>query len=262
MFAYEFMRNAFFASTFIAIVSGIIGVFVIARQLSFLAHTLSEIGFAGASFAVFMGISPLLGMLLFTLLSSVSVGTLSLKSSKRETAISVVSAFFTGLGILFLSLSNASSRYATNILFGSIISIDQQGVFQLIGLSVIVLISVFVLYRWLAFDSFDTIGADAQRLPTFLISILFLVLLAMSVSVGAQVVGSLLVFILITLPASTAKYLGKSVLAMIAWSVGLALLGVWGGLYLSYITNWPVTFFISSIEVAIYIIVYLFKRKA
>ena len=66
MFELSFMRYAFIASTFIAIVSGVIGVFVVARRMSFLTHTLSEIGFAGASFAVFAGWQALNGMLLFT----------------------------------------------------------------------------------------------------------------------------------------------------------------------------------------------------
>ena len=83
--------------------------------------------------------------------------------------------------------------------------------------------------------------------------------MAMAVSVGSQVVGSLLVFILLTLPASTARYLGRTIPAMIAWSVGLALIGVWAGLYLGFITNWPVTFFIYVIEVIVYLIVYLSK---
>ena len=69
MFNYPFMQNAYVVGTLIAIVSGFIGVFVVARSMSFLAHVLSEIGFAGASFALFMGWSPLLGMLGFNLVS-------------------------------------------------------------------------------------------------------------------------------------------------------------------------------------------------
>ena len=128
MFSLEFMRNAFVASTFIAIISGIIGVFVSARNMSFLTHTLSEIGFAGASFGVFMSWPPLNGMLIFTMVSSVIVGRLSVKAARREAAISAISSLFIGLGILFLSLSNKSSSYATNILFGSIIGISRQNV--------------------------------------------------------------------------------------------------------------------------------------
>lgn len=256
MFAYDFMRNAFLASTFIAITCGVVGVYVVARNFSFLAHTLSEIGFAGAAFAVWLGISPLWGMLLFTLLGSISVGELSLHSEQKESSISTISALFIGLGVLFLAISGANSNYATNILFGSIIGVDKQGVIQLIVLSVIVLLMIFSIQRPLNFDSFDHIGALAHGVKTGMVSVIFLIALAMSVSIGAQIVGSLLVFILLTLPPATANYIGRTVTSMIAWSVFFALIGVWLGLYLGFLTNLPVTFFIAVIEVVIYLVTY------
>lgn len=261
MFSYEFMQNAFLASTFIAITTGIVGVFVVARKLSFLAHTLSEIGFAGAAFAVVMGIEPLLGMLIFTLLGAVGVGGLSMRSEQKESSISAISAIFIGLGILFLTLSGSTSSSATNILFGSIIGVDHSGVVTLVGLSVVVLVLVAIFYRGLSFSSFDAIGARANRLNTTLLSVLFLLILATSVSVGSQIVGSLLVFILVTLPASSASYLGRTIGQMIIWSVFFALFGVWLGLYLGYLTSLPVTFFIAAIEVAIYLGTYLYNLK-
>lgn len=256
MFQYEFMRYAFLASTFIAITCGVVGVYVVARSYAFLAHTLSEIGFAGAAFAVFIGIAPLWGMLLFTLLGSIGVGELSLHSDQKESSVSAISALFIGLGVLFLAISGSNSRYATNILFGSIIGVDKQGVIQLVVLSILVLLLIILAARSLNFDSFDHIGAVAHGVHTGWIGIAFLVALAMSVAIGAQIVGSLLVFILLTLPSSTARYIGKTIPAMISWSVFFALVGVWAGLYLGFITNWPVTFFIATIEVVIYLIAY------
>ncbi|GAY74206.1 zinc ABC transporter, inner membrane permease protein ZnuB [Lentilactobacillus kosonis] len=106
MFNLEFMRNAYLAGTMIAIVSAIIGTFVVARNMSFMTHTLSEIGFAGASFGIFIGWPPLNGMLLFTAISSILVGQLSGRiESRRESVISAISGLFIGLGILFLSIS-------------------------------------------------------------------------------------------------------------------------------------------------------------
>ncbi len=104
MFTFEYMRNAYIASTFIAITCGIIGVFVIARHMAFLSHTLAEIGFAGAAFGLFVGLSSLQGMLIFTIVSALFVGQLghlSSSSSQRESSISAVSGIFIGLGILF-----------------------------------------------------------------------------------------------------------------------------------------------------------------
>ena len=240
MFEYEFMRQAFIASTFIAITAGIVGVFVVSRNMSFLSHTLSEIGFAGASFGILIGISPLAGMILFTIISSIAVGSLSSES------------LFIGLGILFLSLSSESSSYATNILFGSIVGISAKEVQQLVILAVVVIAIFIIFYKPLSFDSFDHIGARAAGLKTRLLSIAFLVTLALSVSIGAQIVGSLLVFVLLTLPGATAKYLVHTIPKLLMVSVGLSLAGVWLGLYLAFITNWPVTFFISSFEVLAY----------
>ena len=254
MLQYEFMRQAFIASTFIAITAGLVGIFVVSRNMSFLSHTLSEIGFAGASFGVLVGISPLAGMILFTIVSSIAVGGLSNESSRREASISAMSSLFIGLGILFLSLSSKSSSYATNILFGSIVGISSKEVQQLLALASFVIIIFIIFYKPLAFDSFDHIGASASGLKTRLLSVIFLVTLALSVSIGAQIVGSLLVFVLLTLPGATAKYLVHSVPKMILVSVGLALSGVWLGLYLAFITNWPVTFFIATYEVIAYFI--------
>ena len=259
MFQFEFMRYAFLASTFIAITCGVVGIYVVSRNFSFLAHTLSEIGFAGAAFAVFMGIAPLWGMLLFTLLGSVSVGELTTRSDQKESSISAISALFIGLGVLFLAISGSNSRYATNILFGSIIGVDHTGVVQLVALSIIVLLLIFLVQRPLNFDSFDHIGAQAHGIKSGVVGVIFLVALAMSVSIGSQIVGSLLVFILLTLPASTAKYLGRTIGSMMIWSIIIALVGVWVGLYLGFLTNWPVTFFIAIIEVTIYLGTYFFN---
>lgn len=261
MFSLAFMRHAFVASTFIAIVSGVIGVFVVARNMSFLTHTLSEIGFAGASFAVFMGWSPLNGMLLFTILSSVMVGQLSNQGSRREAVISATSALFIGLGILFLSLSSQMASSATSILFGSVVGISAHEVRQLIALSLIVLLVTLVIYRRLKFSSFDSVGASAAGINEMTISIVFLLLLAMSVSVAAQIVGSLLIFILLTLPAASAKYFTHSVSSMICLSILFALLGTWLGLYLGYLTNWPVSFFTAVLEAVIYVLSLFYHRR-
>ena len=250
MFELSFMRYAFIASTFIAIVSGVIGVFVVARRMSFLTHTLSEIGFAGASFAVFAGWQALNGMLLFTMLSSVMVGQMSIKESRREAVISAVSALFIGLGILFLSLSNQTASSATSILFGSVVGISKREVWQLVLLSLLVLAVVFLMYRRLKFDSFDPVGA---RVNGTLVSVTFLILVALSVSVAAQIVGSLLIFILLTLPAAAAKYYATGTAKMIGLAILFALLGTWLGLYLGYVTNWPISFFIAVIQVVIYV---------
>lgn len=254
MFSLDFMRYAYEAGTAVALLCGVMGVFVVARQLSFLTHTLSEIGFSGAAFGVWLGWSPLQGMLIFTLLSAGATSALGKQKQRRDAATSAISAFFMGLGVLFLSLSSKNASYATSILFGSIVGISQNNVQQIVIITVVVLLMLIFIYRRLSFDSFDPTGAQMSQATQRLIPFLFLMMMALSVSVAAQIVGSLLIFVLLTLPAASAQFLARSLGGLLVTSTGLALVGTWGGLYLAYITNWPVTFFIATIETFFYLI--------
>ncbi|MCC7666575.1 metal ABC transporter permease [Liquorilactobacillus satsumensis] len=252
MLQFDFMRYAFLSGIFISLICGLMGTFVVARQTSFFTHTLSEIGFSGAAFGIFAGISPLLGMIIFTMASGLFIGISGDRLSRREASISLFSGIFIGLGILFLSLSNKQSNYATNILFGSIVGITLSNVYSLILLSLLIIAVVAVLFRQLAYNSFDVIGSQYNQRNNLLISIAFLCLLALTISITAQIIGSLLIFVLLTIPASAAKYLTTSLWKMIGLTTGFSLLGIWLGLYLAYTTDWPVSFFITLIEAVIY----------
>ena len=185
---------------------------------------------------------------------------MSIKESRREAVISAVSALFIGLGILFLSLSSQTASSATSILFGSVVGISANEVHQLIVLSAVVLLITLAVYRQLKFSSFDPIGARVTGVNETLISVIFLLLLALSVSVAAQIVGSLLIFILLTLPAASAKYFTHGVCKMIVLAILFSLLGTWLGLLLGYLTNWPVSFFIAVIEVIIYVVALVYQN--
>jgi zinc/manganese transport system permease protein len=248
MFQYDFMQHAFAAGTIVAIMCGVIGVFVIARNLSFIAHTFSHIGFSGASFAVYMGWHPLAGLLLFTVSSALAVGRMGIKVFRRDVSISVVLSIFLGLGLLFLSLSTKQASTMFSLLFGSVVGISRQDVWELMSLSIIVLLLLGAGYRMLKFDSFDPLGAQAAGLPVRFISVGFLLLLSIAVAEAVQIVGALLLFTLMTIPAAAARYITQSVAKMVMCSAGFAVLGVWLGLTLGYYLNAPVSFFITALE--------------
>jgi zinc/manganese transport system permease protein len=262
MFDYPFMQNAYLAGTLIAAVSGFVGVFVVARRLSFLAHILSEIGFAGASFALFMGWSPLWGMLLFTAFSALMIGQLGQQEQRTESLTSAVSAVAIGLGIAFLALSNKNASAATGILFGSIFSISATNVWQVMILATVVLAIGLLAFRPLRHFAFDYQTARFAVRGVVLLEILFLLLMATTVAVSAQIVGSLLIFILMTLPASAAMRIGRTVWQILGWAIGFALFGVWSALALAYWTDLPVSFFIAIIEASIYFGILLLRPKS
>jgi zinc/manganese transport system permease protein len=252
VFNYVFMQHAFAAGTIAAVMCGVIGVFVIARSLSFITHAFSHIGFAGAAFAGIVGWNPLSGLLLFSVASAMAIGGFGMKLFRRDVTISIILSLFLGLGLLFIALSTKQANAMYALLFGSIIGISLRSVWEMLILSLFVLAMVVVLYKPLKFDSFDPVGAQAARLSVRLLSVAFLVLLAIATSEAIQIVGSLLVFTLMTAPAAAARHITNSVFRMIIVSAVLAVVGVWGGLLLSYYTNAPVTFFIATLECVFY----------
>ena len=252
MLQYDFVQHAFLAGTIVAIMCGSIGVFVVARGLSFIAHTFSHIGFSGAAFAMYMGIDPLNGMLLFTVASAFAIGRLGIKVFRKDAVISVVLSVFLGLGLLFLSLSTKQSNAFISLLFGTVLGISTADVVKIAFLSTIVLCVLLLGYKMLTFDSFDPVGAQAAGLPIRFISIAFLLLLSIATAEAVQIVGALLVFTLMTTPAAIAQRLTHSVSRMILLSSLISLVGVWAGLVLGFYTNAPVSFFITAVEGILY----------
>ena len=255
LFQYEFMRNAFLAGTIVALVAGLVGYFVILRSLSFAGHALSHIGFAGATGAVALGLSPVLGLLVFTLGSGLIMGALGKHIRGRDVIIGIVLAWTLGLGVLFLSLYKGYATEAYALLFGEILGISRLDVLITSIAGVITLLGLAVLYRPLLFTSLDEDVAEARGVPTRFVSVAFLLLLALAVSQAVQVVGVLLIFALLVTPAAIAERLtARPALGMLL-SAGLALLFTWGGLTVAYYLPYPVSFFITSLAFGTYLLV-------
>src|SRR5712692_2718472 len=255
IFYYPFMQHAYEAGTVVAIVAGIVGYFVVLRRSSFAAHSLSHIGFAGAAGAALFGISPVYGLLLFTTVGGSSMAVLSPKATYRDISIGTVLAFMLDLGVLFISLYTGYATAAYSILFGEILGISSSDVLLTLVASLIILATVAVVYRPLLFASLDEDVAEAKGLPTFLLGIIFMLLVAVATSIAVQVVGVLLIFSLMVTPAAIAQELAKRPQRIMIISVGVALMATWLGLLISFYEPYPVSFFITSIVFFLYLFV-------
>jgi zinc/manganese transport system permease protein len=255
IFQYAFMRHAFAAGTIVAIVAGVVGYFVVLRSLSFAGHALSHIGFAGATGAVVIGANPLYGLLAFTLGSALGMGALGKRLHGRDVAIGTVLAWTLGLGVLFLSLYTGYATEAYALLFGEILGISQRDVLVTLVAGIITLLALAGMYRPLLFASLDEEVAEARGVPTRLLSIAFMLILALAVSEAVQVVGVLLIFALLVTPAAIAERLTTRPPVGLALSALLALLFTWGGLTVAFYSPYPVSFFITSFAFAAYLLV-------
>lgn len=250
----SFIENAFMAGTLIAIVSAIIGYFVVLRAQAFAAHALSHVGFAGATFAALVGMSGLLGMSGFTVAAALGMGALGKRIRGRDVEIGMVLSFALGLGVLFLRLYTNSSSETVSVLFGSILSVTHANIVYTLIFGIGTLIVLAAIFRPLLFSSIDPEVAEARGVPIKLLSMIFMFLLAITVSEAIQVVGVLLVFALIVAPAAAAQHLTRKPFSAIAISVALGIAFTWGGLFLALATSWPVSFYIATLAVLTYFI--------
>jgi zinc/manganese transport system permease protein len=247
------VHTALWAGAVAAVVSGAIGVFVVARGMSFAVHAISELGFTGATGALVLGLDPVIGILGGSLLVGLVLGLLSLRGRERDSAIGAVLAFGLGLGVLFLSLYPANATTATNLLFGSIVGVSDAQLRNIAIVGAIVLVGLAVLYRPLFFSSVDPEIAAARGVPVRALSVAIFLLLALTTAEAIQVVGVLLTLTLIITPAAAAHRLtGRPALALLL-SVGIALVSTEGGILLSLEKAWPSTFFITTISFAFYV---------
>ena len=249
------MQHAFEAGTLVAIVAGIVGYFVVLRRSSFAAHALSHIGFAGAAGAVLVGVSPVLGLLVFTSVGGIGMTVLGPRASHRDVQIGTVLAFMLGLGVLFISLYTGYATEAYSILFGEILGISAIDVLITALASLMILCAVAVVFRPLLFASLDEDVAEAKGLPMHLLGIIFMLLVAVATSIAVQVVGVLLIFSLMVTPAAIAQRLAKRPWQALITSVIVSLAATWLGLFIAFYEPYPVSFFITSIVFVLYLLV-------
>ena len=252
MLAYDFMRTAFLASGIVAILSGLVGYFLVLRNQTFAGHALAHVGFTGATGAILVGIAPLWGLVGVTLIAGMAMGALGEKLSARDVAIGVTLSLALGFGLLFLHFYTAFATQATALLFGNVLGVDRTALWSLAGLAIVSLAVLAVVSRPLLFASLQPELAEAKGVPVRLVSVIFLAVVAVAVSESSQIVGVLLVFTLMVGPAAAARNLSPRLGLGLALSAGLALAEAWGGVALAWFTDWPVSFWITALSALAY----------
>jgi zinc/manganese transport system permease protein len=253
IFHYSFIQNAFFAGSIVAIVAGFVGYFLVTRGLTFAGHALSHIGFAGAAAALLVGIDPIFGMLAFTIVAGAGIGIFGKELREEDINIGIVMTFMLGLGALFISLYNGYAEQAYSILFGTILGISRTDVLITLIFGGATIVALAAMFRPLLFSSIDPEVAEARGVPVRALGIVFLVLVAVAVSMSVQVVGVLLIFTLLVGPAATATRIVHTPLSAVMVSMILALLYTWLGIFLAATGSWPVTFYIATISFVVYL---------
>jgi zinc/manganese transport system permease protein len=248
------VHNSLLAGAALAVVGGLISVFVMMRDLPFAVHGISELSFAGASGFLLLGANVVVGSITGSLVAAVLIGALGTRARDRNSIIGVLMPFGLGLGVLFLSLYHGRSANKFGLLTGQIAAVDTPHLAVLVGTSAVVLLGLVAVWRPLAFASTDPELAEARGVPVRLLSPLFMLLLGLTVAMSVQVVGALLVLSIVSTPAAAAMRVTASPLLVPLLSVVFAVVAVVGGILLELGSDSvPISPYVTTISFALYL---------
>ena len=200
----DFVQQALLAAALLALVAGLIGPFIVMRQMSFAVHGSSELSLTGASFALLAGFNVGIRALVGCGLAAILFGVLGQRARERDSAIGVVLAFGLGLAVLFIHLYPGRSGTSFALLTGQIVGVGYSGLALLVVVTVLVVAVLAVSYRPLLFATADPEVAAARGVPVRALGIVFAALVGVVAAQGVQIVGALLVMSLLITPAAAA----------------------------------------------------------
>jgi zinc/manganese transport system permease protein len=249
------VQHALVASAIVAVTCGVVSTFVVARRMAFAVHGTAELAFTGAAAGLLVAGNAVGGALVGALVVATFLGVLGVRERDRDTSTGVVLAAGLALGVLLLSYDRAfPATAATDILFGNIFGVSTSQLLLLSGIAVGVLVVTAVIGRPLLFASVDADVASARGVPVRTLGLVFVYLLALTVTEAAQIVGTLLVLSLAITPAAAAQRLSASPGRVVALSVAFALVAADGGMVASLESTTVLpTVFIAGISFAIYV---------
>jgi zinc/manganese transport system permease protein len=255
------VQNSLIAGALLGLMGGLIGVFVMTRDMSFAVHGISELSFAGAALALLFGLNIALGATLGSIVAAVIIAIMGSRAKDRNSIIAVLMPFGLGIGILALALYEGRAANKFGLLTGQIIAVDDPQVFWLIATSLVVVVALLFIWRPLTFASLDLEVAEARAVPTKALGIVFMLLLALAVAASVQVVGALLVMTLLVTPAAAALRLTSSPLLVPVLSVSFAVVSVVGGILLALGGGLPISPYVTTLSFAIYLIARLIEKS-
>jgi zinc/manganese transport system permease protein len=260
LLSHDFVQQALLAAALLGLVAGLIGPFIVMRQMSFAVHGSSELSLTGAAFALLFGFEVGAGALVGSAAAAALFGILGPRARERDSVIGVVLAFGMGLAVLFIYLYPGRTGTSFALLTGQIVGVGYSGLAVLALVCVLVIVVLGTCYRPLLFATVDPEVAAARGVPVRALGIVFAALVGVVAAQAVQIVGALLVMSLLITPAAAAARVVASPVAAIATSVVFAEVSAVGGVVLSLAPGVPVSVFVASISFLIYLFCWLLGR--
>jgi zinc/manganese transport system permease protein len=248
------VQNSIWAGAVLGLLGGLVGTFVMKRDLAFAVHGISELSFAGAAFALLIGVDVVLGSLAGSVVAALLLGLMGVRARDKNSTIGVLMPFGLGLGILFLSLYEGRAANKFGLLTGQIVSVGTVQLQVLAGAAVVVMLALIAIWRPLTFASVDPDVAAARGVPVRALALGFMLLLGVSVALSIQIVGALLVLALLITPAAAALRVTSSPRLVVLLSVVFAVTATVGGILLALGGRLPISPYVTTLSFLIYVV--------
>jgi zinc/manganese transport system permease protein len=258
---HDFVQQALVAAALLGLAAGLIGPFIVMRQMSFAVHGSSELSLTGAAFALVAGFEVGAGALVGSALAAALFGVLGQRARERDSAIGVVLAFGLGLAVLFIHIYPGRTGTSFALLTGQIVGVGYSGLTMLALVCLLVVVALTICYRPLLFATVDPEVAAARGVPVRALGIVFAALVGVVAAQAVQIVGALLVMSLLITPAAAAARVVAAPVAAIATSVVFAEVSAVGGIVLSLAPGVPVSVFVATTSFLIYLVCWMLGRR-
>jgi zinc transport system permease protein len=252
---YQFFTHAIMAAFFSSITCGFIGTYIVTRRIVFISGGISHASFGGVGISHFLGINPLLGAGVFSVLSALGIEKFSRTSElRKDSVIGITWSFGMAVGIIFIFLTPGYSANLMSYLFGSILTVSTTELIIMALLACIVLFFFAILFKEILFVAFDAEYARTQGIPIYMINYLLMSLVALTIVINIRVVGIILVISLLTIPQATSNLISKNFKHIIFLSMGFGFFSSLMGLLVSYYINIPSGASIIFIAIFVFLI--------
>ncbi|MCX5997445.1 MAG: metal ABC transporter permease [Chloroflexi bacterium] len=237
-FQFEFMRNAMLAGLLASVACGIVGVYVVVKKIVSMSGSIAHASFGGIGLGYLLKFNPVLGAMLFALLSALTMGLVTRRTKLPEdTATGILWALGMSLGVIFIGLSSGYAPDLMSYLFGNILTVPFSDILLMAGLDVIIVALVIAFYKEFLLLSFDEEFGTVVGMPVNALYLLLLCMVALTVVVLIRVVGMILVIAMLTFPAALARQFTHDIKKMMLLAVLFGMLFTFGGLWISYVLN-------------------------
>ena len=240
IFEYRYLANALLAAIFAGITCGIVGTYVVARRMVFLCGGITHASFGGLGIALYAGVNPIGGAMIFAVLSAMGIEWASDKGKIREdSAIGIIWSIGMAIGALFMSLTPGyTSGDLAGYMFGSIVTVTSQDITVLGIFTLLCVVGALLWWRPIMYLAFDRDFAASQGIASRAASYILTVVVAITIVLAIRIMGIVLLLSLFTIPAVTANIISKSYAKITLLAATIAVCGAVGGLVASY--NWEI----------------------